>query len=73
MLQNRPQMALAALREAIDLGWRYLSWYHLDLSPNLDSIRDTAEFKRLRKLISDDMAAQAVRTRELRESGDLKL
>lgn len=73
VLQNRPEIALAALREAIDLGWRYLSWYYLDLSPNLDSIRDTVEFKRLRKLISDDMSAQAVRTRELRESGDLKL
>lgn len=72
-LQDRPEMALAALREAIDQGWRALSWFSLDHNPNLDSIRGEAEFERLRKLIVDDMAEQALRANELRASGDLSL
>ena len=72
-LQGRPEMALAALREAIDEGWRNFSWYYLDHSPNLESIRGDAEFQRLRQLIREDMAAQAIRAEELRASGDLAL
>lgn len=72
-LQGRPEMALAALREAVDEGWRNFSWYYLDHSPNLESIRGEAEFQRLRQLIREDMAAQAIRAEELRASGDLRL
>jgi len=72
-LQGHPDKALAALREAIDEGWRTLSWFYLDHDPNLDSIRGTAEFQRLRKHINTDMAAQAIRAEQLRASGDLKL
>ena len=72
-LQDRPERALAALRQAIDEGWRNFSWYFLDHNPNLDSIRDEPEFQRLRQLIREDMAAQAIRAEELRASGDLRL
>lgn len=72
-LQGRPEMALAALRDAIDQGWRVFSWFYLDHDPNLDSIRGEPEFQRLRQIIRDDMAAQALRAEQLRASGDLKL
>ena len=72
-LQDRPEKALVALREAVDEGWRNFSWYYLDHSPNLDSIRDDPEFQRLRQLIREDLTAQAIRAEELRASGDLRL
>ena len=72
-LQGRSDMALAALREAIDQGWRVLSWFYLDYDPNLASIRSEPEFQRLRQRIHDDLAAQAIRAEQLRASGDLKL
>lgn len=72
-LQGRTGKALAALREAIDQGWRTFSWFFLDYDPNLDSIRGEGEFQRLRKRIEDDMAAQAIRAEQLRASGDLRL
>ncbi|MDH3778414.1 MAG: hypothetical protein OES59_06295, partial [Gammaproteobacteria bacterium] len=72
-LQDRPEMALGALREAIDQGWRLFAWLYLDHDPNLDSIRGDPEFQRLRQIIRDDMAAQFLRAEQLRASGDLKL
>jgi len=72
-LQGRSDMALAALREAIDQGWRVLTWFYLDYDPNLASIRNEPEFQRLRQRIHDDLAAQAMRAEQLRASGDLKL
>jgi len=72
-LQDEPEMALSALREAVDQGWRNFSWYYLDHSPNLESIRGDPEFQRLRQLIREDMAVQAIRAQELRASGDLRL
>ncbi len=70
-LQNRQDRALAALRQAIEEGWRFLAWYLLDRDPNLDSIRGTAEFERLRQIIRDDLAVQARRVRDLKDSGEL--
>lgn len=72
-LQDRPEMALGALREAIDQGWRLFAWLYLDHDPNLDSLRDEPEFQSLRQIIRDDMAAQFLRAEQLRASGDLKL
>ncbi len=72
-LQGRSDMALAALREAIDQDWKVLTWFYLDYDPNLASIRNEPEFQRLRQRIHDDLAAQAVRAEQLRASGDLKL
>jgi TolB-like protein/Tfp pilus assembly protein PilF len=72
-LQGHSDKALAALREAIDQGWRVLAWFYLDHDPNLESIRGHAEFQRQRARITADMAAQAKRAEQLRASGDLKL
>ncbi len=70
-LQQRPQRALAALREAIGEGWRVLSWYYLDHDPNLDSIRDEPEFEKLRQELNADLALQASRARDLKASGEI--
>ena len=72
-LQGRSDMALAALREATEQGWRVLTWFYLDHDPNLELLRAEPEFQRLRQLIHDDLEAQASRTEQLRASGDLKL
>ncbi len=70
-LQQRRDRALAALREAVDGGWRTLAWLFLDHDPALDSIRDEPEFERLRQKVALDMETQAARVRELRDSGEL--
>ena len=63
--------ALAALEAAITEGWRVKTWYHLDLNPNLESLRDNPEFIRLRNLVREDLARQAERVRQLKASGDI--
>ena len=70
-LQDRPQLAIAALRDAIDDGWRMLIWYYLDHDPSLHSIRDTPEFEQLQQQLKVDLAMQAKRTKEFQAGGDL--
>ncbi|MCH7509404.1 MAG: tetratricopeptide repeat protein [Proteobacteria bacterium] len=62
-LQGKTKKALAALRQAIDNGWRALWWYWLEHDPNLDSIRDEPEFQAMVAEIRLDMAAQLERVR----------
>ncbi|MCZ6560886.1 MAG: tetratricopeptide repeat protein [Gammaproteobacteria bacterium] len=57
-LRGETGKALAALRTAIDEGWRASWWFYIDHDPNLDSIRDEAEFQSMRAEIEADMAAQ---------------
>ena len=64
--------ALRALHAAVEEGWRVLAWFYLDHDPNLESIRGTQEFRRLRQLVANDMSAQAVRVEQLYASGDLR-
>ena len=70
-LQQRPDMALAALLEAVESGWRLHTWYYLDMDPNLESIRGTPEFARLNAFVKADLETQAERVRELKASGEL--
>lgn len=70
-LQQRPQRALEALREAIDDGWRFLSWFYLEQDPNLDLIRGEPAFQRMYAEVQADLEAQAKRVRDLRASGEL--
>jgi len=70
-LQRQPQRALRALRQAVDEGWRFLTWYQFEHDPNLDSIRGSAEFQRLYVETKTDLAAQARHVLELKESGEL--
>jgi adenylate cyclase len=55
-LGGNRQDALAALRKAIDLGWRR-SWY-ARIDPTLESLRDTPEFKKMMVEVDADIARQ---------------
>ncbi len=72
-LKQQPERALQSLREAIDDGWRFQVWYHMDMDPNLDSIRGTDEFDQLNALVRADLDAQARRVRDMKASGELAL
>jgi len=71
-LQGKTEKALAALRQAIDQGWRHRWWYYLEHDPNLDSIRNEPEFQGMVEEIKADMAAQLERLRAMEASGDLE-
>ena len=71
-LQGKTETALAALRQAIDQGWRINWWYYLEHDPNLDSIRNEPEFQAMVKEIKAEMAAQLERLRAMEASGDLE-
>ncbi|MGB5490482.1 MAG: tetratricopeptide repeat protein [Woeseiaceae bacterium] len=70
-LQQRPQRALEALREAIDDGWGFLSWFYLEQDPNLELIRGEPAFQQMYAEVQADLAAQAMRVQDLRASGEL--
>lgn len=64
-LQGKSQQALAALKQAVEAGWRTMWWYYLGLDPNLNAIREEPEFKALEREIRLDVAAQMFRVYEL--------
>ena len=68
---HRTEQALAALREAIDAGWRLHTWYYLMLDPNLEAIRGNPKFDALYQIVQSDLARQAENVRNLRASGEL--
>jgi tetratricopeptide (TPR) repeat protein len=70
-LQGKTGMALAALREAVDQGWRGNWWFYLKHDPGLDSIRGEPEFRQALEEIRADMAAQLERVRTLEANGEL--
>ena len=70
-LQQRPQQALNALRQAVDEGWRIFSWLYLQHDPSLDALRAEPEFQRLHAELQADLAAQAERVSDLKASGEL--
>ena len=71
-LQGRKAEALAALRLAVDEGWRTLWWYYLQYDPNLESIRDEPEFQAILAGIKTDMSAQMQRIRDMEQSGEIE-
>ena len=70
-LQGNKQKALAALRQAIDEGWRASWWYYLKQDPTLESLQDEPEFQAMVAEIEADMAVQLARVREMERSGEL--
>ena len=70
-LQGRQIPALAALREAIDDGWRIFAWYHFDMDPALETLRDDPAFITMRDEVMADLADQAERAERLKASGAL--
>jgi TolB-like protein/class 3 adenylate cyclase/Tfp pilus assembly protein PilF len=71
-LQGKRKKALAALRQAIDDGWRTLWWYYLERDPNLESLHDDSEFQAMLEEVRTDMAVQLERVREMQRNGDLE-
>jgi len=71
-LQGKRKKALAALRQAIDDGWRTLWWYYLERDPNLESLHDDPEFQAMLEEVRADMATQLERVREMQRNGELE-
>jgi len=69
-LQGDEAGALAALRAAVDAGWRHL-WWMAENDPTLASISDHPEFLAIMDEIRADMAAQLERLRELERNGEI--
>ena len=72
-LQDEKQKALAALRHAVDEGWRSMWWYYLQREPNLEVLHDEPEFQFMVEEIKADMAAQLERVGEMERRGELTL
>jgi hypothetical protein len=71
-LEGDKQKALAALRRAIDEGWRNSWWYYLKYDPILESLHDEPEYQAMVEEIEADMAAQLARVREMERNGELE-
>jgi TolB-like protein/Flp pilus assembly protein TadD len=70
-LEGKTGGALAALRQAIDEGWRTDWRFFFYVDPNLDSIRDEPEFQAMLEEVKADMAAQLQRARQMDDNGEL--
>jgi TolB-like protein/Flp pilus assembly protein TadD len=71
-LQGDKQKALAALRQAIDEGWRGMWRYYLKHDPTLESLHDEPEYQAMVAEIEADMAEQLARVREMERNGELE-
>lgn len=63
--------ALAALREAIDSGWRANWWLKGERSPHLAALRDEPRFRAMMAEVEADVAAQLARLRQMEQDGRL--
>jgi tetratricopeptide (TPR) repeat protein len=66
-LLGRKSDALAALRRAVDGGWRW-DWWQVENDPTLASIRREPEFVAMIEEVKADLATQRERVRELERS-----
>jgi TolB-like protein/Tfp pilus assembly protein PilF len=71
-LRGERQKALAALRRAIDEGWRGRWWYFLKHDPNLESLHDEPEFQAMVAEFDAYLAAQLARVRDMELNGELE-
>ena len=71
LLQGDTQRALAALREAVEGGWR-TGWWLLEREPIYEPLWELPEFQSLMAEVKADMAAQLARVREMERNGELE-
>ena len=69
--RSQKEQALAALRQAVDEGWRYNWWYHFEHDASLEPIGDDSEFQAMLAEVKADMAEQLARVREMEASGEI--
>lgn len=62
-LRGDTSASLAALREAVDQGWRALWWYYLKHDPNFEKIRGEQEFQSIALELETDLAKQRAQLR----------
>jgi hypothetical protein len=72
LLQGDTHRALAALREAVEGGWRF-GWWLLERKPIYEPLWELPEFQSLMAEVKADMAAQLERVREMERNGELAL
>jgi tetratricopeptide (TPR) repeat protein len=72
LLQGDTHRALAALREAVDGGWRR-GWWQLEREPIYEPLWELPEFQSLMAEVRADMAEQLARVREMERRGELTL
>ena len=68
--RGEQEKALAALRQAIDQGWRTYWWYYLEHDLSLESLHDEPEYQAMVAEIDADMATQLARVRAMEASGE---
>ena len=68
-LQRRPKEGLAALRNAVDAGWRAYWRYYLERDPNLASLRAEPGFRQIVDELASDMANRLRRSEVAGGSG----
>jgi TolB-like protein/Flp pilus assembly protein TadD len=71
LLQGDTHRALAALREAVEGGWRK-GWWLLEREPIYEPLWALPEFQSLMAEVKADMAAQLERVREMERNGELE-
>jgi tetratricopeptide (TPR) repeat protein len=70
-IRGEREKAVAALRKAIDEGWRGFWWYYLEHDLSLASLHAEPEFQAMVEEIRADMASQLARVREMERNGEL--
>jgi Flp pilus assembly protein TadD len=71
LLQGDTHRALAALREAVEGGWRF-GWWLLEREPIYEPLWELPEFQSLMAGVEADMAAQLARVWEMERNGELE-
>jgi len=70
-LRGNKERALAALRQAVDQGWRWQAWYFLEHDPVLAPLHAEPEFQSIKAVVTADMAEQLTRVRKWEANGEL--
>jgi tetratricopeptide (TPR) repeat protein len=63
--------AIAALRQAVNQGWRWQAWYFLEHDPVLAPLHAEPEFQSIKAVVTADMAEQLTRVRKWEANGEL--